>query len=98
MRDESHGFLHTGKIRGIPPLTAFEPSRRALELRNSFSWPFAVFHERTWAPKRRTSTDSPVGKLAVTRELSSEMETWGVGMVGETGIAEGFLDRSIIPD
>ena len=48
------------------------------------------------APKRRTSTDSPVGKLAVTLALSWEIETCGVGMVGETGMAEGFLDRSII--
>ena len=39
--------------------------------------------------------DSPVGKLAVTLELSSEMETCGVGMVGETGMAEGFLERSM---
>ena len=66
-----------------------------MELTNRFSLPFAFFHERTVAPKRRTSTDSPVGKLAVTRELSCEIETWGVGMVGETGMAEGFLDRSI---
>lgn len=48
------------------------------------------------APKRRTSTDSPVGKLAETLWLSSEIATCGVGMVGETGIAEGFFDRSII--
>lgn len=47
------------------------------------------------APKRRTSTDSPVGKLAVTLALSWEIDTCGVGMVGETGMAEGFLDRSI---
>ena len=67
-----------------------------MELTNRFSLPFAVFHERTVAPKRRTSTDSPVGKLAVTLELSSEMETCGVGMVGETGMAEGFFDRSMV--
>lgn len=40
--------------------------------------------------------DSPVGKLAVTLELSFEMETCGVGMVGETGMAEGFLERSML--
>ena len=85
----------TGKTKGIPPRTDFDPSRRALELTNKFSLPSAVFHERTVAPKRRTSIDSPVGKLAVTRELSSEMETCGVGMVGETGMAEGFLERSM---
>ena len=87
----------TGKTRGIPPLTAFDPSRCALWLTNRFSLPAAVFHERTVAPKRRTSTDSPVGRLAVTLELSPEMDTCGVGMVGETGIAEGFLDRSMMP-
>ncbi len=31
----------------------------------------------------------------MTRELSAEMETFGVGIVGETGIAEGFFDRSM---
>ena len=48
------------------------------------------------APYRSTSTDSPVGRLAVTRELSCEIETFGVGIVGETGIAEGFLGRSML--
>ncbi len=67
-----------------------------MELTKRFSLPFAVFHERTVAPKRRTSTDSPVGKRAVTLELSLEMDTCGVGMVGETGRAEGFLDRSMV--
>ena len=93
---EVTALLLTGKTKGMPPLTALDPSRWALELTNKFSLPFAVFHERTVAPKRRTSTDSPVGKLAVTLELSSEMETWGVGMVGETGMAEGFLDLSMV--
>ena len=32
----------------------------------------------------------------MTRELSAEIETSGVGMVGETGMAEGFFDRSIV--
>ena len=36
-----------------------------------------------------------MGKLAVTRELSSDIETWGVGKSGETGMAAGFLERSI---
>ena len=48
------------------------------------------------APYRSTSTDSPVGRLAVTRELSCEIETFGVGIVGETGMAEGFLGRSML--
>ena len=58
--------------------------------------PFADFHEMTVAPKSKISIDSPVGKLAVTRELSSDMETCGVGMTGETGMAEGFFERSMI--
>lgn len=48
------------------------------------------------APYRSTSTDSPVGRLAVTRELSCEIDTFGVGIVGETGMAEGFLGRSML--
>ncbi len=50
----------------------------------------------TVAPCRSTSTRSPVGKLADTRSLSSDMETCGVGKTGETGIAEGFFERSIV--
>lgn len=50
----------------------------------------------TVAPWRRTSTRSPVGSEAETRELSSEIVTCGEGRSGETGIAEGFLERSII--
>lgn len=67
----------------------------ALELRKRFSLPLADFHEMIVAPWSKTSMDSPVGRLALTRELSSEMETCGVGMVGETGMADGFLDRSM---
>ena len=48
------------------------------------------------APYRSTSTDSPVGRLAVTRALSCEIDTFGVGIVGETGMAEGFLGRSML--
>lgn len=40
--------------------------------------------------------DSPVGRLAEMRELSSEMVTCGVAIVGDTGIADGLLDRSIL--
>lgn len=65
----------TGNTKGIPPRTAFEPSSTALELRKSRSLPVAVFQEVTVAPWSRTSMDSPVGKLAVTHELSSEMLT-----------------------
>ena len=48
------------------------------------------------APYRSTSTDSPVGKLAVMRELSCEIETFGVGIVGETGMFAGFFERSMV--
>ena len=85
----------TGKTTGIPPLTGFEPSRWALSLRNKFSVPWADFQEMTVAPNRRTSTDSPLGRLAVTRELSAEMVTWGAGAIGDTGMALGFLARSM---
>lgn len=37
-----------------------------------------------------------MGKLAVTRELSCEMETCGVGMTGDTGMLAGFLERSML--
>lgn len=40
-----------------------------------FSLPVADFQEITVAPWSKTSTLSPVGKLAVTRELSSDIET-----------------------
>ena len=86
----------TGKTSGIPPRTGLEPSRRALELRKRFSLPLADFQDVTVAPCNRTSTFSPVGSCAVTRELSSEMETCGEGWMGETGIAAGFLARSIV--
>ncbi len=86
----------TGKTRGIPPLTGFEPSRWALELRKRFSLPLADFQEMTVAPYNKTCSCWPVGRLAVTRELSSEMETCGVGWMGETGMAAGFLARSML--
>lgn len=65
----------TGKTSGMPPLTGLEPSRCALELRKRFSLPVEDFQEITVAPWSKTSTLSPVGKLAVTRELSSDIET-----------------------
>ena len=63
-------------------------------LRKRFSLPLADFQDRMVAPYRSTSIRSPEGKVAITRELSSEIETCGVGATGETGIAEGFLERS----
>lgn len=86
----------TGKTSGIPPLTGLEPSRCALELRKIFSLPVEDFQEITVAPWSKTSTLSPVGKLAVTRELSSDIETCGVGVTGDTGMALGFFARSIL--
>ena len=58
--------------------------------------PRADFQEITVAPNRRTSTFSPDGRVAVTRELSSEMFTCGAGAMGETGMAVGFLARSMV--
>ena len=55
-----------------------------------------AFQEMTVAPYRRISTDSPVGRLALTRELSWEIETFGVGIVGETGMFAGFFERSMV--
>ena len=65
----------TGNTSGTPPLTGLEPSRMALELRKRCSSPPADFHEMTVAPCSKTSMLSPVGRLALTRELSSEIET-----------------------
>ena len=75
IRSRTEPKLRTGNTRGIPPLTALDPSRWALELKNIFSLPLADFQEITVAPKSRTSMLSPEGRIAVTRELSSEMET-----------------------
>lgn len=53
---------------------AFLPSILAAELNQRFSFPL-LFHEMTVAPYSMTSTESPLGKLAVTF-LPSE---WTVG-------------------
>lgn len=66
---------HTGKTRGMPPRTAFVPSSFAPSLSHNFSSPEASFQLSTVAPYRRTSTLSPVGSDAVTRELPCEMVT-----------------------
>lgn len=55
----------TGNTTGIPPLTAFLPSRLAAELSQRLSLPL-VFQEMTVAPYRSTSTESPLGSVAVT--------------------------------
>lgn len=77
----------------MPPLTALVPSRTALSLRKRFSL-LLVFHEMTVAPYNITSTDSPVGRVAVTLEPSTYTEGCGPAVVGE--MAEGLCDRSIL--
>lgn len=64
----------------MPPRTALVPSSLAARESQSFSEPVASVHEVTVAPYRRTETDSPVGRTAVTDALSSEMVTVGCGV------------------
>lgn len=66
-------MVHTGKTTGTPPRTGLDPSNLAAVLSQRFSRPLASLQEITLAPKRRTSTDSPVGSFAVT--LSPETST-----------------------
>lgn len=87
--------VHTGKTMGMPPRTGAEPSRAADSLSHNFSWPAASFQLRTLAPCSRTSTLSPVGSVAETREWSWVMSTVGCG--GAAGVdarAEGLLGLS----
>lgn len=79
----------TGKTTGIPPRTALDPSSAALLLKNKPSAPSPVFHDRTVAPCKSTSTRSPAGSVAITRELSSDRLTSGVGALGVMGILVG---------
>jgi len=69
--------LLTGKTSGMPPLTGFDPSSLAASETQSFSFPARSFQLITVAPNRRTSTLSPVGRVADTREFSWEMLTCG---------------------
>ena len=94
--DAGHSKL-TGNTTGIPPRTPLEPSSLVFSLNQSFSSPFASFQLSTVAPKSSTSTLSPVGNVAVTRELPSEMVTWACG--GSAGVvakADGLLGLSTI--
>ena len=51
----------------------------------------------TVAPHNDTSMDSPVGRVAVTLVLSSEMLTCGCGAsLGVAEMAEGLFERSTI--
>ncbi len=86
---------HTGKTSGMPPRTALVPSSLAASLSHSFSAPFLSFQLTTVAPYSSTSTLSPVGSTAVTRELSSEKVTCGWGArPGVLASAVGLLARS----
>lgn len=88
---------HTGKTSGIPPRTALVPSSLAPSLNHSFSSPEASFQLRTVAPKSRTSTLSPEGSTAVTRELPWVIVVWACGgMSGVGARAEGLFRRSIM--
>lgn len=83
----------TGKTIGMPPLTGLLPSSLAASLSQSLSMPAAFFHEMTVAPKRSTSTDSPVGSLAETRELETSTAACG-GKVGVDARGLGLWWRS----
>lgn len=83
----------TGKTTGTPPLMAFLPSMWALELNQRFSLPL-FFHEMTVAPYSITSTESPLGKLAVTFLPSEWTVGWGPVVLGER--AEGLCALSTI--
>ena len=87
----------TGKTRGMPPRTPLVPSSLVFSLSHSFSSPEASFQLSTVAPKSSTSTLSPVGSVAVTRELPWEMLTWAWG--GRPGVAasaDGLFGLSTI--
>ena len=79
---------------GMPPRTAFVPSRRAFELTKRFSLPSAVCHEMMVAPCRRTSTNSPDGRVAVTRPFSFDIVACGEEVCGETGMLLGLCALS----
>jgi len=77
----------TGKTTGMPPRTALLPSSAAFSLNQRFSLPLDC-HEITVAPYSKTSTDSPVGSVALTRELSAS--TCGCGPDEGADIADGL--------
>lgn len=67
-------ILLTGNTTGMPPRTGLLPSSFAALLSQSLSFP-AVFQLMTEAPNSRTSTESPVGSVAITLPCS----TWTEG-------------------
>lgn len=95
LRQGKVGMLRTGNTSGMPPRTALLPSRTAPSLSHSFSPPARSFHEMTVAPYSMTSTLSPVGSTADTREFPCEMLTcaWGA-RPGVAASAEGLFGRS----
>jgi hypothetical protein len=83
----------TGKTTGMPPRTGLLPSSFAASLTHRFSRPL-LFQLITVAPYSRTSTESPVGRLATTLPCSEC--TLGCGPVVEGEIADGLFGRSIV--
>lgn len=85
----------TGNTSGTPPLIALLPSNFAASLNHSLSCPSPPFQLITVAPCSRTSTLSPVGSTASTRECACVMLTCACG--GRPGVVDravGFLGRS----
>jgi hypothetical protein len=94
---EKHRGRHTGKTIGIPPLTALVPSCFDASDNQSFSFPRTSVQLIMVAPYNKISTLSPVGRVAITRELLSVMLTCGCGAKpGVVARAAGFFERSTI--
>lgn len=75
----------------MPPLTGLLPSSLAAVLSQSLSLPL-LFQLVTVAPYSRTSTESPVGRVAVTFPDSACTLGWGPVVEGE--MADGRFGRS----
>jgi hypothetical protein len=72
----NENFQLTGKTRGMPPLTAFDPSTLAASLIHRFSCrPPSDFQLTSVAPNNKTSQLSPVGSVAITRSDDGEIST-----------------------
>lgn len=94
-RERRGGKRLTGKTRGMPPLTALDPSSLAASLSHSFSRPAASFQLMTVAPHSKISRLSPVGSTADTREFLCAKSTCGCGdRPGVEARAVGLLGRS----
>lgn len=77
----------------MPPLTGLLPSNFAALLNHKFSL-LLLFQLITVAPYSKISTESPVGRSALTVPFS--VRTLGCGPVDLAEIAEGLLGLSII--